>query len=162
MNRDNFAIVMINIGQAIKDRGYKRKGSTFENKTEDVLLMVNIQKSAKGGARQTTLTVNLGVFILSEKLGQLNRRPTIWDCHWRRRLGNLLPRPADQWWQIEDENSAYLVAHEIIRLLGEFGFPALDRVSSSAKLVSLWQTGQSPGLTEFECKSLLAKLGGTH
>lgn len=152
--------VLERIQGVLKPIGYRKRGNTFLAERNDVLLLVQLQKSHKTTRDTLIATLNLGVFspALSQKLGLVDERPTIPDCHWRQRIGDLLPEQSDKWWEIHSEEEAIAAGNEIAGLLERYGIPALEEVSSSAKLRTLWLSGQSPGLTEHQCQRYLGAL----
>ncbi len=104
--------------------------------------------------------MNLGVFsrIVAGKLGINTSEPTIPDCHWRERIGFLIPDRFDKWWEVNDEHQAQQVGAEIVALLDSVGIPALEAVASTRNLRMLWASGRSPGLTDVQRQRYLDRL----
>jgi len=61
------------------------------------------------------------------------------DCHVTCRIGELLPDPADRWWQLDlpDDELVELVR----KLTQEYALPFFDRLSSREALLDAWHAG---------------------
>ena len=101
-------------------------------------------------------TVNLGIFssTIATKVGN-TRKPNILDAHWRERVGFLLDEPTDKWWEISSEQEAIEATEELSEILRKSALPKFQTLSSSENLKRLWETGEAPGLTEFERQQFL-------
>jgi hypothetical protein len=129
--------------------------------------MVNLQKSVSSSRDFVKATVNLGVFSFPlarsmSRAGWWVRTlvsPTVWDGHWRERIGFLLPERSDKWWEIRDTDEAVAVGVEIASVLTTYGLPALAAVASTDRLRALWESGRSPGVTEKQRLDYLRALG---
>ena len=104
--------------------------------------------------------MNLGVWLPTLAGG--SEKPDIWSAHWRQRIGTLMPDRADRWWDVASETEGGTVAMELNAALKDYGFPALQAVSTTSALVQLWRSGQSPGLTERQRERFLARLTNDH
>lgn len=109
------------------------------------------------------VTVNLGVFLkpLAIKLGDEIKSPNVSDCHWRQRIGNIMPNGFDKWWEVSNTKEANQASHDIVTMLTDWGIPVLDNLSSLEKVIALWKDGISPGVTEGLRQRYLAILGNT-
>ncbi|MBI3313387.1 MAG: DUF4304 domain-containing protein [Candidatus Omnitrophica bacterium] len=147
--------------ELLKPIGFHKKGLNFLcDRADDVVLVIQLQSSSKTTKNFLVMTLNLGVFskILSKKLGAEIKKPTIPDCHWRERIGNLSEYRSDKWWEVKNELEAYAVADEIVKLIKKHGLPALEAVDSTEKLKELWEGGFSPGLHKSERQHYLNKI----
>src|SRR4029434_4410537 len=135
---------------ALKPEGVRKNGNTFSSAKDDVVVFIQLQSGVKSSKDQLLATVNLGVFsrTLAIKLGN-TRQANILDAHWSERLGFLLPKPHDKWWEINSEAEAKAAGQEINEILTTRALPELREVASTQKLEMLWNTGKSPGLTEY-------------
>lgn len=79
-------------------------------------------------------------------------------CHWRARVGRLLPAQRDVWWTVRDELTAQAACDETSAGLIEFALPKIYDVAASEALLHLWREGRGQGLTEYERRSNLARL----
>jgi hypothetical protein len=74
------------VAGALRSNVFKKKSRTWWRTTDDVIQVVNLQKSAYG----ERLYVNLGLYIRS--LGS-EQNPPEYRCHIRVRLERLVPEP---------------------------------------------------------------------
>lgn len=148
------------IERVLKLHGLGRKGNNYSGQRNDVVLLVQLQKSDASTAEKLILTVNLGIFSrpLAKKLGYDISSPTVPDCHWRERIGFLLPVQDDKWWTVTADKDAIRVGEELANALSTYGIPTMNNLDSSAKLRDLWSSGQCPGLTEGQRKDYLKTL----
>jgi Domain of unknown function (DUF4304) len=155
------AIIVDRIVEALRAFGFSRRGKrTVVSEQGDVLWLVELQKSKKSTGNELVFTINLGVYslLLAKRLGQSDRRPEVADCHWTQRLGVLSGELEDKWWDVSDVFEATNVGEEITRLLKNYALPTFARLGSTAALRALWQTGQCPGLTEYQRNEYLKVL----
>ena len=107
---------------SLKSAGYRRSGNRFNRKTEPgIVQVISFQMGAFnppgtveiGGLRPNLygrFTVNLGVFL--EAVMPYDKTPppksfvNDYNCHIRRRIGELLDNPADYWWPLEPPTAA--------------------------------------------------------
>jgi len=144
-------IVLNRMHQVLKPAGFRKAGSTFSADTNDVVLFVQLQSSSKTTGAKLVATVNLGVFsrTIATRLGNM-RKPNILDGQWQERIGLLIEGRRDKWWEISSNDEAMEVGEEIARILLQAALPQFQRISSSNGLKRLWETGKSPGLTEYQ------------
>ena len=142
-------------------RGFRKRGATFRRDVGDVVHVIQLQSSTKSTAEVLVATVNVGVFSreLERQLAGPIVEPTEPDCHWRERLGFLTPARRDTWWDVRSDKEAREAAAEIAELVGRYALPALDKLGSTERLRALWETGRSPGLTDFTRTQYLRALG---
>jgi len=124
--------------------------------------LVEIQKSRKSVKDKILFTVNLGI-VCSEllKLEDPNREPgkcRVVDAHLRLRLGMLLPGRRDKWWEITECTPESSLEQEVCQAVVESGVPYLEQYLKTHALLRLWESGESPGLTEGERLEALGKL----
>jgi hypothetical protein len=151
---DAFLEVIENIDPVLKECGYSRKGNTFYIRQLENWGLINFQKSRKSSASNVIFTINLGTcskllieFFTPEKI---NEKPSVEDCHWRQRIGMLLPGHCDKWWSITNQTSTEQLIQEIQDCLRNKGIPEIERYMANEQLQSLWLSGQSPGLTDIQ------------
>ena len=104
----------------------------------------SLQKGRKSSADRLVFTVNLGTFSprLASALGWPVRDTDILNGHWKARLGELLPAPADRWWTVASQAEASaLVGHEVAGLLRLYGLPALREAGSIPGLTRYFESG---------------------
>lgn len=136
----------------MKNNGFHKNNVTFYRKEENNYGFVNFQKSVnKCATDKIVFTINLGVFSLALwqffSSNQELKKPSILDCQWRQRIGQLLEVKQDMWWEInENTNLEYLVG-EIFKVLAGRGLPLLIRITPDRGLMEhlkqdtdLWAT----------------------
>jgi len=141
------------VAPALKQEGFSRRKHRFYRRTEGHWGLIEFQKSVKTTAEAVTFTVNIGV--VSKRLVRffspqdVEAVPTIGNCHWRERLGFLLPERDDTWW-IADTTSSDQVVAEVLTQLVDIGIPELTKHMDDSVLKELWLSNQSPGLTNLQ------------
>jgi hypothetical protein len=106
-------------------------------------------------------TSNLGIF--SERIGEPcwasgSRPPAEPGCHFRERIGYLLPQRQDHWWTLNRTTDLDALGDEIEGHVVRLAVPEIDRYISDEGLRDLWLTGRSPGLGDGERLRFLAIL----
>ena len=153
--------------QVIKATGHRLEAVGFVRQKTVLRIMdrnncgiVEFQRSTKSSQGKLLFTVNLGVIC-----GQLLdsgptglKRARIEDAHLRQRIGMLLPNRPDKWWEITEATDSNLLAQEVSELILEKAVPYIRDHLSTESIISLWESGQSPGLTDGQRVNLLTKL----
>jgi hypothetical protein len=152
--------ILTTLASALLPARFRRRGATFVRRSADVLHLVQLQSSQKSTEKAAIVTVNLGVFstVVEMARGGSITAPTEADCHWRQRLGFVMPAGRDIWWEADTAATAMKVGAELAGTVSVHGLPALDELASTAALVRLWQSGASPGLTGRQRRDYLAAL----
>jgi hypothetical protein len=153
---DNYASLLSDITETLKPLGFKKKGATYYRRAENNLMVINFQKSKSSTAHSAIFTINLGVCstLLWDWSKEYNSNqpllPHASDCHWRIRIGDLLPQQLDHWWQLEDGVPAANLAKEISSILVDRAIPEMDKYIKDENLQQCWLEGHSGGLTVYE------------
>ena len=148
---DNYKILISVISKAIKDLGYKKSGNNFFYNQGENIGMINFQKSKSNSSEIVLFTINLGVYSSSLKIFDqpgINSKPSISDCHWRQRIGFLLPEEKDYWWQIDTTVSLDHLIAEVSDVLISIAIPEIKKHIADESLQEYWMNGISSGLTE--------------
>jgi len=139
---------------ALRQAGFSRKGKTFYLQEQSNWGLVDFQKSTKSTADQVLFTLNLGVassrLLRFYAAGQEVGQPALDQCHWRQRIGALLPRAEDKWWPIGATSDLDSVTHEVGDLLIHSGIPTIRENIGDDRLRDMWLSGVSPGLTDIQ------------
>lgn len=156
-HQDYRNIVLDQIRSVLKPEGFRKTANTFSANKNDVVLFVQLQSSSKTVRTMLVVTINFGIVSLTiaEKEG-IKSKAKFLDSHWRERIGFFLPKPFDKWWEIQSEQEAVEAGLEISQIIEKQALPKIYAISSTENLVALWQSGRSPGMTEFQRKNLLA------
>jgi len=131
----------------LKKHGFKKNGMTFTAMQSGVTLIVGIQSST--GSTQDSLKVTCNVAIQIDQLST-GTGASVWDAHWRKRIGFFMPEPYDHWWGCKSEKEADRVGQEIATLLESQALPKMMELASPFALATLWTSGVCPGLTEMQ------------
>lgn len=151
--------ILMQMHKLLKPMRFRKKGSSFAAEEADVVLFIQLQSSLKTTKDFLVVTVNLGIFSrkVAESIGN-SRAPNILDAHWRERIGRFLGSESDKWWEIRNEEEANVSGAEIVEVLMNNALPHMRRLASTESLRVLWQTGQSPGLTDFDRQQFIQAL----
>src|SRR5688572_513057 len=97
---DKYNELVKNIASAIKKEGFIKNGDSFYLNKENNWAIINFQKSVYSDNRVLKFTINLGTASTTlRKFGgeEIEIKPKIENCHWRRRIGFLMPQKDDYW-----------------------------------------------------------------
>jgi hypothetical protein len=156
----------------LQQAGFSQSHSNFRHQVHNNWALINFQRSSNSTAEIPHFTVNLGVYssVLARVFRSVRMRtstttkPSEIDCHWRVRIGDLLPQHQDVWWTF---NTATIqdCLEEIQRQMVSIAIPALQYYSSDVALHNLWASGSLLGVSSqvvrLEYLSLLGKIYGT-
>jgi hypothetical protein len=148
---DKYKSLISEIGSILKPLNYKKSGETFYYIKDKNTGIINFQKGRSSTAASTLFTINLGTYSSSLRVFDridLKSKPIISDCHWRKRIGFLLPQKQDYWWQINENTSLTSLINEIANILKELAIPEIQKYISDESLERSWIRGISEGLTE--------------
>ncbi len=138
---------------ALKSNQYKKRGSYFYIEKYENWGLINFQRSTTNTSERLIFTVNLGIassrLLRFSSVRYSENGPKLWDCHWHRRLGELI-NGEDIWWTIEPRTSIDTLDEQILNHLVKFAIPEIEQYLDEVKLRDLWLSGFSPGLTEFQ------------
>jgi hypothetical protein len=152
--------VLAQLQAALTPLGYRRAGSLFLRELAEVVHLVELQTTQGETGGQVAATVNLGVYVPTLVDADIRQyiRPSIPQAHWRERLGILLPQRRDWWWSIESPAAADLTGCEIASSVEAYGLPLLSKIPDLASLRRIWETGASPGLSDYQRRRHLERL----
>lgn len=94
------------IAPVLRTCGFSRRGQNFYTRRDGNWGVINFQKSQSSSKNKVTFTLNLGTY--SQVLAKFYYKwkegtpPTEPECHWRKRVGLLLPGNKDHWWVIDE------------------------------------------------------------
>lgn len=148
---DKFKILLSGINNAIKDLGFKKNGSNFYYNSDGNIGVINLQKSKDSSSEITVFTINIGVYSNSLKIFDqpgIKSKPLVADCHWRQRIGFLLPERKDYWWHINDNISLDYLITEVTNILISIAIPEILIHITDKSLEEKWMNRISAGLTE--------------
>jgi len=158
--KENFDKVLKVVGENLKPLGFARKGHVFRLLRNGNCGLIEFQRSDKNTDEKLLFTINLGV-VCGELLGWLRSgiaETRLVDAHLRLRIGKLLPDRPDKWWEVTGLTDLVLITKEVVELLLKRAVPLIESHLETKALLDLWESGQSPGLTEFQRKRFLSEL----
>ena len=115
----------------MKQHGYKKRGRNYRRQGERCTQVLNVQASPWRGRNGTSFTVNLGLYfpvvavVLWEDT-EPSANPSEAECHLRCRLGRLMPRPYDRWWEVTLGCPIDDQIEEVVGAVHDFGVPWLE------------------------------------
>jgi Domain of unknown function (DUF4304) len=148
------------VGEKLKPLGYSRCGQVFRIIVNNNCGLINFQRSTSNTKDNISFTINLGVVcgdLLDQTITQL-KDAQITDAHVSQRIGFLLPEHQDKWWQINGLVNFEQLGGEIVDLVSNKAVPYVSNFLNTNSIYSLWESGNSPGLTEFQRVRFLSKL----
>src|SRR5262245_1132211 len=127
------ALVTAEWKTALTERGFQKRGHRFRRIHEDAVWMIQGQSSSASSAAGLKMTVNLGVFVprryrVNGWRDEAPEWPTDSDCHYRTRLGSVMPEKTDLWWDADSDETAIALGRRLLSLLLRWGVPALEAV----------------------------------
>jgi hypothetical protein len=138
----------------LKSEGFIKKGETFYLYRNNNWGLINFQKSKSSSTEKISFTFNLG--ITSTRLRKvinnvdIEVKPSIEDCHWKKRVGFMLSQKQDHWWQINDSTSLEHLFMEITTILKTLAIPEIDNHITDSSLEKEWLSGIAEGVTELQ------------
>jgi hypothetical protein len=166
--RTEFRALMTTLAARLRNDGFRRRGNSFCRRGEDGNYeILEVQKSSDSTPEKIVFTINLGTFLarLGHYFPARQDPPSIADCHWRERLGFVLPGDEDRWWSIEQSADVPELADALCDAIQDYGLPALERFSKDESLRDLWLSGCAPNLTDMQrlmhLSALLTEMGAT-
>jgi hypothetical protein len=142
------------IAPLLKAHGFSKRGNQFQRAVRDTFHLIQLQKSQSSSADSIRATVNLAVSVNAIA----SAPPSVIDAHVRCRIGSVMPETADVWWELSSTESAADIVRQVTDALERFGLPWLDSFQSSREVITTWQQGISPGLTDSQRQKFLGKL----
>lgn len=161
---DKYKLLIAGIAPFLRALGYNKSGESFFYNKEGNIGIINFQKSRSSISTSTLFTINLGVYLKALKIFdnfEIKSKPTISDCHWRKRIGYLMPDKQDYWWKIDTISLPILIA-EIIDILKERAIPEIKKYIADENLEKYWIEGNAEGLTEQQMYLYLIALLKVH
>ena len=152
--------VVDSIAVRLKPSGFVRRGLVLRTQREGNCGLLEFQRSTKSSRARIVFTVNLGIVCgaLLDSSSPALERARIIDAHVRQRIGMLLPGRPDKWWEITQSTDSGLLSKELSELIVRVAVPYIMGLLNTTAIISLWQSGQAPGLTGGQRVRLLSRL----
>src|SRR4051812_28773507 len=93
------------IGTVLSAYGFTKKGDTFFSAKNENWALIDFQKSRSSSPDKIVFTITIGICSVALRRfanEDLSVNPKIEDCHWKKRIGMLLPINNDFWFQIDN------------------------------------------------------------
>ncbi len=148
-----FQDLKLTIGKPLKASGFvARHHKIFTKDLGDVMHLFQLQKSDSSTESMLVVTLNIGIICksLAVKMKETPEEMDVWDCHWRERIGNLMPCKMDYWWNVGSAADAAIAGDAMVDAIQSYAFPVLRGLASKENLIALWKSETSPGITEFQ------------
>lgn len=158
---DKFRILLKNINNDIRKQGFKLNRNTFHIVKNDNYGILNFQKSRSSSSKSDIFTINLGVSLSSLRVffdENIEKHPSIEDCHWKKRIGFLMSENKDYWWEINDNVVIEDMYLEITKIITRVAIPEVLRHIDSEELEKEWLKGIGSGLSDFQRFAYLTAL----
>lgn len=155
-----FDEVVTATGASVKPCGFMQRGLVLRKIAENNCGIIEFQRSTKSTPGQLFFTVNLGVICgeLLEAGPSAIAKARIIDAHVRQRVGMFLPGRPDKWWEITESTDRASLAQELVTLILKEAVSFIEHYLSTSAVIALWESEQSPGLTDGQRVRLLSKL----
>ena len=148
--QDAFKELLNNLKPFFKSYNYLKKGTSFYCLKEENYGLFAFQKSFSSNTSKVIFTINVGIysqvlasFFTPEKV---KLQASIYDCHWTDRVKEKLFPFHEKWWSVDDQVSIMELSEEVQDYLKK-SIADINNYISDKKLLSLWLSGQSPGIT---------------
>jgi hypothetical protein len=138
----------------LEGHGFARAKRSFWTQSENNVGIIDVRKSSKSTTDRATFTMNVGMW--SARIGRFvtgrlkSHPPGIDDCHWRERIGFLLPAREDRWWTIGESDDPATVAGQLSPIFNDVAVPAVIAHLQDEALRDEWLAGNSAGLTDVQ------------
>ena len=143
---DNYRALVVELGKALKPRGFRKRGDLFGLRRGDDWGVVDLQKHSLATTRESvSFAINIGSWFRAFEDDSRRDPPAITDVHWRSRIGGEPPEEDERWWIIDDETElARLVALVLAAI--EDAMPVLERHMNQALIVDKFLRGKNADL----------------
>ncbi|MBO9707828.1 MAG: DUF4304 domain-containing protein [Caulobacter sp.] len=154
-----FKVVLGQIADHLKPHGFSKRGNAFRRLSSGNAIVVEVQRSQSSTNDFVRFTFNVGVVsgrLLEERQPDVSKVGAM-DAHLRERIGQFLANPADKWWELDAGTKPIDLVTDLAPLL-DAAVRFLQAHADDAQLIELWESGQSPGLTDFQRQRFLREL----
>lgn len=153
------SLIAKSVSPVLRAHGLSRRNKTFYFQRMSNWGLIDFQKSTKSDTGKVIFAINIGVVSLRLlkffsprdylSIVRGTRKPNIWQCQWRVRLGHLVSN-TDKWWDVSPATNLQALSSEILGHIQDVGLPELQKFIGDDALRDLWLDGRSPSLTDFE------------
>lgn len=133
------ALIAGQVYPLLKKSNFTKDGSTFRQKADGVIKVVNFQKSPYNDTESVKFYINLGLYWIDFQSFRTSilpsKRPKEYDCTIRRRLGKS--------WEITEKTDFGALCEEVLKLLANEGMSWLNKGSTPEGALALLKEGKS-------------------
>ena len=123
-------IVRNGLAQELRSAGFKKLVRTWRRSVGELTQVTNLQASWTNHGDAGTFTLNLGVYFPEAvrlfALWPVKEKPGESDCIVSERIGFLMPRGTDVWWEVNSGTNVELLGHELALTWRTHALPWLD------------------------------------
>lgn len=130
------------VAPVLRARGFAGSGQDFHRQVEGNWAAINFQRDRYSTKAQLRFTVNLGTAstVVRVEDGFAPDEPAAEvDCHWRTRLGELLPPKRDLWWTVGADMTDADIARlgqELASHLADVAVPKLTEMATDEAILA--------------------------
>lgn len=156
---ETYSDVLKSVRSILARHEFRRKGVGFYRRAEQSTGIIAFQRSRHSPPDQINFTVNVAI-ICDLLLDQWERQrpPDVWNGHIIERLGSLSSPFKDVWWTVTPTTDVQSLMEEIGMRIECYAVPFIEQYLDPREMIELWESGQSPGKTDFTRRELLAEL----
>ena len=136
------------VAPVLRGHGYAGSGQDFHRRIDGNWAAINVQRRRYSTDDDLRFTVNLGTAstaVLAEDGFPPDEPAREINCHWRARIGDLLPKPADTWWRVRSDAPASRIAalgNTVAGHLAERAVPKLEVMASDEAILATVLNGE--------------------
>jgi hypothetical protein len=137
----------------LREHGFAGSGQDFHRRIDGNWAAINVQRARYSTADDVGFTVNLGTASTAVRVEEgfaADDPAREIDCHWRLRIGALLPGGQDTWWTVRSGMLAVeteILGTTLAGHLVELAIPELERMAPDEAILATVLDGEPrPGL----------------
>jgi hypothetical protein len=157
-----FKLILDTTYRKISGLGFRRRPRGFRKAGDRCAAVIDFQRSVESSQDRIRFTVNIGV-VHEELLHSYESSFKNANCisaKFNLRLNSLLPNEMPDWWDVTQFTLPEAMAEEVSEAVLRVGVPYILPYMDREVLKALWETGQSPGLTDGQRQRYLDVLLG--
>src|SRR3989442_15023516 len=132
VNRQFTVTLLDPMWRVLRSAGFRKQGQLFRRSVNDVLHLVQLQKSRSSTAALARATVNLAVWVPA--LAVHRERYSVAAAPGPERLGTVMPSGQDAWCEMSTNAEAEAPRLDTAGTLQPAGLPRLNTIASPAAL----------------------------
>jgi hypothetical protein len=137
----------------LKQHGFIKKGNVFYLTPNENFGVIEFQKSRDSTKDNIKFTINVGTcsnVLMKIKEEDKFKGFQFDQCHWKTRIGRLLPVNTDYWWNINNQTNAAELTEEVYRIIIDIAVPEMMNHITDEMLIETWKKQVAGGLTEYQ------------